>query len=139
MTPKTKSVFIADDDRELVAALSSRIERLGLKVYKAFDAVSALQAIHSARPDLVILDVSMPAGNGLSVCEMMATDPNLSTVPVIILTGRQDQETIKRCWDMCVYYVLKCPDVWPRVEPLVYELVDVDPPERCIISRDIVG
>jgi CheY-like chemotaxis protein len=71
----------------------------------------------------VILDVNMPSGSGLGVCEIMAADEQLRGVPVIVLTGCSDQETIRRCHDMMVFYVQKGADVWNRIEPLVRELL----------------
>jgi len=91
---------------------------------------------HDLAPDLMILDINMPAGNGLSVCEMLATDPGSSAIPVIILTGRNDPDTIRRCHDMLAYYVLKCPDVWRRVEPVVFELMDIEPVHALYATRD---
>jgi len=49
----------------------------------------------------------MPAGNGLSVCEMMAGDDRLRSVPVIIMTGNNDKTIQQRCYMMGAYYVLK--------------------------------
>jgi CheY-like chemotaxis protein len=59
---------------------------------------------------------------------MLASHERLAKIPVIMLTGNCDQDTIRRCYNMCAYFVPKCPDVWPRVEPLLYELLDVDAP-----------
>ncbi|MFZ5829099.1 MAG: response regulator [Planctomycetota bacterium] len=123
-----RDVLIADDDRELVHALSVRMRGLGLTVRTAHDALSALNMVQERVPDLMILDVNMPAGNGLCACEMMASDPNSADVPVIILTGRQDEETIRRCWDLLAYYTPKAPDVWSRLEPLICELLHVESP-----------
>jgi CheY-like chemotaxis protein len=78
-------------------------------------------------PDLVCLDVNLPSGNGLSVCEMMETDPAAAKIPVIVLTGCKDAQTIRRCRDMCAYYVNKAGDVWRRVEPVIHELIDISP------------
>jgi DNA-binding response OmpR family regulator len=118
-----KVVLIADDDRELVRALALRCDRLGLKTLCAYDAFSALSLIKSERPDMACLDVDMPAGNGLSVCEMLASDESCRTMPIAILTGRTDPETIMRCHSLCAYYVEKCSDVWSRIEPLLKELL----------------
>jgi DNA-binding response OmpR family regulator len=115
------SVLIADDDRDLVEALTVRCRGLGLGVYTAYDAFTALSIVRTRRPDLACLDVEMPAGNGLSVCEMLATDKECAAMPVIILTGKCDSDTIRRCHSLCVYYVEKCADVWPRIEPLLRE------------------
>ncbi len=125
MTEKT--VLIADDDHELVHVLAVRCRRLGLNVLCAHDAFTSLSLVKTGRPDVVCLDVDMPAGNGLSVCEMLSSDAACRTIPIIILTGRTDPETIMRCHSLCAYYVEKCPDVWSRIEPLLKELLgDLD-------------
>jgi CheY-like chemotaxis protein len=118
-----KTILIADDDHELVHVLAVRCRRLGLNVLCAHDAFSALSLVKTGRPDVVCLDVDMPAGNGLGVCEMLSSDAACRTIPIIILTGRTDPETIMRCHSLCAYYVEKCPDVWSRIEPLLKELL----------------
>jgi DNA-binding response OmpR family regulator len=118
-----KTVVIADDDRELVNAIALRCRRHGLKVLCAHDAFTALSLIKSETPDMVCLDVEMPAGNGLSVCEMLASDEACRSIPVAIITGRTDPDTIIRCHNMCAYYIEKCPDIWSRLEPLLTELL----------------
>lgn len=122
-----RRVLIADDDADLVNSLTRRCERLGLSVDTAPNAMTALGKIEQDEPDLVILDVGLPQGNGLSVCEMMAGHEELRSLPVIILTGRRDEETIRRCHELCAFYVLKSVDVWSRVEPLLRELLDLPP------------
>ena len=124
MIPKT--ILIADDDTDLVAALELRCRQLGLEVVTAEDALTALSAADCVSPDLICLDVSMPGGNGLAACEMMAGDQRLSSIPVIILTGASDEETIRRCHRMNAYYVQKSHDVWRRVEPILRELLDIE-------------
>jgi CheY-like chemotaxis protein len=92
-------------------------------VIGASSALEAINAIHRVVPDLVCIDVNMPAGSGLSVCEMMSSDERLRSIPVIVMTGDCNQQTIRRCHDMMVYYVQKCADVWKRLEPLLIELL----------------
>jgi DNA-binding response OmpR family regulator len=118
-----KVLLIADDDRELVEVIALRCRRHGLKVFCAHDAFTALSLVKSAAPDMVCLDVEMPAGNGLSVCEMLASDDACRSIPVAIMTGRTDPETIIRCHNLCAYYIEKCPDVWNRLEPLLTEIL----------------
>lgn len=119
----TKQVVVADDDPDLVWFLSQRFSSLGCSVIGANSALEAINAIHRIVPDLVVLDVNMPSGNGLSVCEMMSTDPELCKIPVIVLTGLSDENTIRRCHDMLVFYVQKGSTIWNRIEPLVRELL----------------
>lgn len=125
MSDLNRTVLIADDDRRLALALDLRCRELGLRTLVVYDAITALTAIRHHRPDVICLDVEMPAGNGLSVCEMLNNDKEFSSIPVIILTGRRDHDTIRRCHSMCAYYVLKSNDTWGRVEPLLRELLDL--------------
>ena len=60
---------------------------------------------------------------------VLSKDEEYSATPVIILTGRTDPETIRRCGDMCAYYVNKTTNVWARVRPVIYELIDVGAPD----------
>ena len=124
---QSKTVLIADDDHDLVQVLTLRCNQLGLNVVGAHDAMTALALAHQQRPDLICLDVNMPSGSGLSVCEMLATDDRLSSIPVIMLTGRADEETIRRCHTMRAYYVLKSRAIWDRVEPILRKLLQLPP------------
>jgi CheY-like chemotaxis protein len=122
----SRQVVVADDDSDLVQLLSDRFSSLGCSVIGVHTALDAINAIHRAVPDMVVLDVNMPTGSGLSVCEMMSTDEKLRLVPVIILTGCSDEKTIRRCHDMLVFYVQKGTDIWSRIDPLVRELLHLE-------------
>jgi CheY-like chemotaxis protein len=119
----SRTIVIADDDVDLVDLLTQRCTHLGCSVIGVHNTIDALNVIHRAMPDLVCIDVNMPAGNGLSVCEMMAADERLRSIPVIVLTGICDEQTIRRCHDMLIYYVEKNADVWSRLEPVIRELL----------------
>ena len=127
---RRRTVIIADDDRELVDLLTIRCQRLGLEVDTAFNAMTALRKIEQAEPDLAIVDVNMPLGNGLALCEMMASHERLKQIPVIVLTGNTANDTVRRCHDLCAYWVPKCPDVWGRLEPLVTEILGTPKDEK---------
>jgi DNA-binding response OmpR family regulator len=124
-----KTILIADDDSDLADVLASRCERLGLKAIVVYDGLSASKTIVEQPPDLVCLDVNMPLGGGMDVCRMLAGDSSLSSIPVIVLTCRSDAETVRRCRLMGVHYLLKSPDAWGRLEPLIRKLLHVCPGE----------
>jgi CheY-like chemotaxis protein len=75
------------------------------------------------RPDLVILDVNMPSGNGLAVCEMMASDPRFAGIPVIIHSVIADEATKERCRRLGAHHVEKSPRSWAEVKSLVEALI----------------
>ena len=124
---RPKSVLIADDDAMLVRVLTVRCRHLGLEVRQASDAMQALVMIHKDPPDLIIMDVSMPAGDGLSACRMLASDSRLQEIPVIILTGQSDEHIREQVGAMGAHYVLKSPDCWQEIKPLVSRLLNLEP------------
>jgi CheY-like chemotaxis protein len=129
----TRTIVIADDDADLVDSLTHRCSQLGCRVIGTGSALEAINIIEGVTPDLVCLDVNMPAGSGLGVCEMMSASEQLRSIPVIILTGNSDEQTIRRCHNLLVYYVEKSVDVWDRLQPLIMELLG--PQDDAKVSR----
>ncbi len=121
-----KKVLLADDDQTLVAALSLRCKSLGLEVIPCSDGLEASQSIAKYRPDLLILDMNMPGGDGLFLHEHLAKDSTLEPIPAILLTGLSDDETTARCKELGVHYVWKGLDTWGDLKPLIRQLLDLD-------------
>lgn len=84
------SILIADDDTALLEALRLRLEGAGYAVSTAQDGYSAMDRAAHLCPDLLILDVNMPAGDGFSVQTRMSKIDELAHTPVIYLTGSSD-------------------------------------------------
>ena len=127
MQQSRQEVLIADDDRQLIDMLRIRCLDIGLAVQVSSDALQALVKAHQRLPALVILDISMPSGNGLGVCEMMAADNRLRHIPVIILTGDSKSKTQERVKALGAHYVMKSSDIWVRLEPVICDLLSIDP------------
>lgn len=51
-------------------------------------------------PDLVLLDINMPGMNGLEVIQEIRTDPELTCLPIIVLTSSDDERDIRRCYEL---------------------------------------
>jgi CheY-like chemotaxis protein len=117
-----KTVVIADDDPIILDYLELRCRHLGLKVETASDGLRAVLKVGKARPDLLILDLNLPDVEGFRVVERLS-DPKFAPVPVIILTGRSDEASKRRCDDLNVFYVHKGTETWEDVEPLIFELL----------------
>jgi DNA-binding response OmpR family regulator len=71
MFSMSKKILIVDDDKDLVLALGIRLKANGYNVVSAADGLSAVSMTRSETPDLVILDLGLPAGDGFSVLERM--------------------------------------------------------------------
>lgn len=140
-----RRVLIADDDPAVLKTLAQRCRRLGLHVEQATDGFSAglslfLTDEEQDLPDLIILDVEMPTDDGLSLCEELRRNGAHTSIPIIVLTGRSDLATRRRCEELGAHYLLKSDSVWVRLEQLIPELVDLETvKERLEIeSRDAV-
>ncbi|MCA9179234.1 MAG: response regulator [Planctomycetales bacterium] len=121
----SKTILIVDEDRELVQQLSACCKEMGMIVKRAHTAFDAMAIMDERLPDLVCLDVHMPTGADLSICQMMTTDDEAARIPVIVMTERKSRETVELAADMCAYFVRKSPTLAQRLEPLVEELVDL--------------
>jgi len=84
-------ILIADDDRPLLEALSIRLRAAGFEVVTASDSYNALSQATQEKPNLLLLDVNMPAGDGFSVQERLNQIDSLKDVPVIYLTGDKSE------------------------------------------------
>jgi DNA-binding response OmpR family regulator len=85
-------VLIVEDDDDLRHAMTLRLQASGYAVVNAQDGVAAISVARQERPDVVLLDLGLPAGNGLIVLERYANLPELRAIPVVVLTG-QDPRT----------------------------------------------
>jgi CheY-like chemotaxis protein len=118
-----KSVLVADDDVYVNHWLSVRLRELGLDVVATTDAVNALLGAERFHPDLIVLDVNMPTGNGAALCELLATNQELRGVPIIMYTGVADAKTRYRCQSLGARYVMKEPGSWSSLRREVCELL----------------
>jgi two-component system, cell cycle response regulator len=125
MKMRTTKVLIADDDAGMLGLLARVLDALDVEVIEARDAMSALVLANETAPDMIILDISMPGGNGLSACEMLASMPALTHVPVVILTGKSDDATLFRCQNIGAHYICKGADAMDEVRSTVRRLLGV--------------
>ena len=84
----TRRILIADDEPNIVVSLEYLMKREGHVVSVARDGREALAAIRRDRPDLVLLDVMMPAMSGFDVCQAVRADPALADVRILMLTAK---------------------------------------------------
>ncbi|MDP2913306.1 MAG: response regulator [Candidatus Omnitrophota bacterium] len=83
-----KKIMIIEDERDLVKAVSFRLEDAGYEVAAAYDGEEGLKKVRSEHPDLILLDLMLPKMNGYKVCEALKSDSNVNKIPVIMFTAR---------------------------------------------------
>ncbi len=84
-------ILIVDDDPDLRQALRLRLRANHYDTVHATDGYSAIAAAYKERPDLILLDLGLPAGDGFIVLDRLQQDDKLSSIPVIVLTARDPQ------------------------------------------------
>jgi DNA-binding response OmpR family regulator len=94
-----KKILIIDDDQPLLLGLAARLKANGYVVISAADAISAITVARKEAPDLVILDLGLPAGDGFLVLERMRGLTDLVATPVIVLSARDPLDNKKRALD----------------------------------------
>jgi CheY-like chemotaxis protein len=82
-----RRVLVVDDDQAVVQMLTSLLRKEGYDVMAAADALQAVMRAHRDKPDVILLDIMMPAGGGFSVLERLKASVHTSMIPVIVLTG----------------------------------------------------
>jgi serine phosphatase RsbU (regulator of sigma subunit)/CheY-like chemotaxis protein len=90
----TDFVLIAEDSRVQAAVLSSKLREVGYEVAIAENGEIALEMIGERLPTLVISDIEMPRMNGYELCEAVKRDPELRSVPFILLSTLSDPQDI---------------------------------------------
>ena len=91
-----QKVLVIEDDAVARADLQARLAAAGYVVAQAADAAAALTVVNRERPDLILLDLGLPAGDGYLVLERLRKIKALAAIPVLVITGRTDAETKKR-------------------------------------------
>ena len=88
-SPARRSRVLVADDTESVRSLFNRLLAAdGHEVISASDGAAALDAVHRHRPDVILLDVTMPLVDGLEVCRRLKGDPATRLTPIVLVTGQ---------------------------------------------------
>jgi DNA-binding response OmpR family regulator len=95
VTGRPALVVVADDDRDIVALVRAILSKAGFDVVEASDGVEALDLVRARRPQLAVLDISMPKLDGLAVLRSVREDPELADLPVILLSARAQEADVR--------------------------------------------
>lgn len=89
---KKQIVLIVEDEMLLAEAMSATLDIEGLQTVIAHDGPQALTLARELHPDLILLDVMLPGKSGIEVCATLKTDPATSSIPVVIVSARVEEE-----------------------------------------------
>jgi CheY-like chemotaxis protein len=86
-----RKLLIIDDDRAFVVLAAAILRDAGYLVLEAYDAMQGYMYAQHDPPDVILLDMLMPAGGGMNVLQKLQTVPRLATIPVVVVTASTDE------------------------------------------------
>ena len=92
-------ILVVDDEQDIVRVLTMRLRAAGYKVISAKDGLIGTKMAIQESPDLVILDIGMPCGNGHTLVERMMKNVKTMTTPFIFLTACTSEEDRQKAAD----------------------------------------
>ncbi len=116
------NVLVVDDDEDVVFVIKNFLEESGYSVSKAFNGETAWMKVKKERPDLIISDIVMPRMDGWELLKKVKTDASTQSIPVILLTQKDDFDDVYRAYHEGTTYFL--PKPFDR-EALLNALVEI--------------
>jgi two-component system KDP operon response regulator KdpE len=137
-----KKIMVIDDDPDVRLGLQLRLKANHYDVVFAVDGLASIVEARRHMPDLIILDLGLPAGDGFSVLERLKANQSLCLIPVIVLSGRDRNANRERALNAGARFFLQKPvandrllsvirlvlDGTDHTPAVVYELTGPGPP-----------
>jgi DNA-binding response OmpR family regulator len=82
------SILLIEDDLNVCHGIQRKLKAFNYNTVYAPDAVASISQARQHHPDLILLDLGLPAGDGFVVMERLRQFPDLSLIPIIVLSGR---------------------------------------------------
>lgn len=108
LAPEQQPVILVVDDQPANIQMLYQILQQHYQVLMATSGEQAITVCHDAAPDLILMDVVMPDMDGLEACRKLKEIPGMIDIPLIFLTGLNDQQDENACWEAgCVDFISK--------------------------------
>jgi CheY-like chemotaxis protein len=102
------TILIVEDDNALATVLEMSLDRQGFSTLTANSGARALELCRTERPAAVLLDLQLPDADGLDICRELTDDPAIGSIPVIIISGIEDPDVLRKARAAgCQYYLRK--------------------------------
>jgi len=112
------SVLLVDDDEVNLMVTALALRERGFSVIEVSGGEAALKVLREQVPDIVVLDAMMPGLNGFDTCLQLRATPGLEHVPVLMLTGLDDEKSINHAYQVgATDFFVKAPQ-WTLLEAL---------------------
>ncbi len=120
-----KKILIVDDEPHVVKMLESRLRANGYNTASAGDAILAVQQARREKPDLILLDIMMPAGSGLTVIKNLKSMTETKDIPVIFITATTGEKVEQEAYELGAAHFVRKPfdsaDILKKIRSLLRE------------------
>jgi len=100
MTKRKTHILIIDNEKEFSFFTSANLEAAGYRVTAARDGYNGFHIAAENHPDLILLDILMPAMNGFQILEKLKGDPATRPIPVIMISALHDEDRIRKAREL---------------------------------------
>ena len=104
-----RTIMVVDDNPDIVTIVKTLLEGKGFKVQPASSGQEVFNLLTKKKPTLIILDIMMPQMNGMEVLLRLRRNPDTRSVPVILMTGKVNDEDVYRGYNFGADYYVKKP------------------------------
>jgi two-component system, OmpR family, alkaline phosphatase synthesis response regulator PhoP len=104
-----KKILVVDDERDIIRAVTIRLQTVGYEVVYAYDGAQGVFMAHKEKPDLIILDIRMPAGDGFTIAQCLKETAQTSHIPILFLTGSPERNAEQKAQELGGRFYIKKP------------------------------
>lgn len=122
------TILLIEDSTAQALRFQLTLERAGYTVAVVADGLAGWRAATTARPDLVLLDIDLPALDGFQILARLKRDPRTATIPVVMLTHRDTADSAQRALDLGAEDYLYKDDVATELCTVVAQALGAEPP-----------
>jgi DNA-binding response OmpR family regulator len=121
----TARILIIEDDKDMATVLGMRLTKAGFEVRSAPDAIMGLKHTHDFKPNLIILDLGLPAGGGFAVLERVKLSTHTNQIPIFILTGSADDQAKEKALAKGAHHFIQKPYEFDSLLAEINKLLEV--------------
>jgi CheY-like chemotaxis protein len=120
---KGAKILLVDDERDIITTLGMRLEIEGYSVVSALSGMQAVEMARKEMPDMIILDIRMPAGSGYQVYEILQRSEQLAHIPVLFLSALPAEEARRRLSELGAEHFIAKPFDSDKIVSKIAELL----------------
>jgi DNA-binding response OmpR family regulator len=118
-----KKILIVEDEKNIVLGLKMYLESKDYQVEVAKNGIEGVKKAKLFMPDLVLLDILLPAMSGYLVCETLKEDSQLNKIPIVFMSAKTQEEDIKKAYEVGgLDYIVK-PFTHKKIDEIVKKYI----------------